>query len=102
STAARRRHLSFPTQRSGDLLVAQGNLTEALKSYSNTLAIMERLAKADPNNADWQRDLSVSYEKVGDALAAQGNLTEALKSYRDSSTTNKPQANAHTNHTYLP
>ena len=41
------------------MLVAQGNLPEALKSYQGSLAIADRLAKADPNNAGWQRDLSV-------------------------------------------
>ena len=64
--------------------MAQGNLPEALKAYRDSLAIAERLAKADPGNAGWQRDLSVSYNKVGDVLVAQGNLPEALKSYRDS------------------
>ena len=64
--------------------MAQGNLAEALKAYRDSLAIAERLAKADPGNAGWQRDLSVSYEKVGDVLMDQGNLPEALKAYRDS------------------
>ena len=63
----------------------QGNLPEALKSYRDSLAIVDRLAKADPGNAGWQRDLAVSYEKVGDVLVAQGNLPDAFKSYRDSS-----------------
>jgi tetratricopeptide (TPR) repeat protein len=67
----------------GNVLVAQGNLPEALKSYRDDNAIMEHLAKSDPGNAGWQRDLSVSYEKIGDVLVAQGNLPEALKSYRD-------------------
>ncbi len=67
----------------GDVLVAQGNLPEALKSYHDSLAIADRLARADPGNAGWQRDLSVFYIKVGDVLVAQGNLPEALKSYRD-------------------
>jgi predicted negative regulator of RcsB-dependent stress response len=66
----------------GDVLVAQGNLPEALKSFRDGLAIADRLAKADPGNASWQRDLSVSYERVGDVLVAQGNLPEALKSYQ--------------------
>ena len=65
----------------GDVLVAQGNLPEALKSYRDELAIADRLASADPGNAGWQRDLSVSDNKVGDVLVAQGNLPEALKSY---------------------
>ncbi len=68
----------------GDVLVDQGNLPDALKSYRGSLGIAGRLAKADPNNAGWQRDLSVSYEKVGDVLVAQGNLTGALESYRGS------------------
>jgi TIR domain len=68
----------------GDVRVAQGNLTEALKSYRDGLAVRERLAEADPNNAGWQRNVSVSYIKVGGVLGAHGNLTEALKSYSNS------------------
>ena len=40
------------------MLVAQGKLPEALTAYRASLAIAERLAKADPGNAGWQRDLS--------------------------------------------
>jgi hypothetical protein len=29
------------------------------------LAIVERLAKADPNNANWQRDLAIVNERLG-------------------------------------
>jgi predicted negative regulator of RcsB-dependent stress response len=67
----------------GDVLVAKGNLAEALHSYRDSLAIMDRLAKSDPSNAGWQRDLSVSYNKIGDVLLAQGNVAEALASYRE-------------------
>jgi tetratricopeptide (TPR) repeat protein len=84
-------------QEVGHVLVAQGNLTKALKSYRDSLAIMERLAKADPNNADWQRDLSISSRKIGDVLVAQGNLTEALKSYRDALTIAERLVNADPN-----
>ena len=44
----------------GDVQVAQGDLKAALKSYSDSLAIFERLAQSDPGNTGWQRDLSVS------------------------------------------
>ena len=64
------------------MLVAQGNLPEALKAFRAGLAIADRLAKADPGNAGWQRDLSVSYERIGDVLVDQGNLPEALKAFR--------------------
>ncbi len=44
----------------------------------------ERLARADPGNAGWQRDLSVSHEKIGDVQVAQGDLPAALTSFRAS------------------
>ena len=68
----------------GDVLVAQGNLVGALKSYQDSLAIREKLAQSDRGNAGWQHDLSVAYEKVGDVEKAQGHLAGALKSYRES------------------
>ena len=68
----------------GDIAVARGNLLDALTSYRDSLAIAERLAKADPGDAQRQRDLSLSYDNVGDVLEAQGNLPDALKAYRDS------------------
>jgi tetratricopeptide (TPR) repeat protein len=77
------RDLSVAYDAVGDVLVAQGNLLEALKAYRDGLAIAERLAKADPNNAGRQRDLSVSRNKIGAVLVAQGNLPEALKAFRD-------------------
>ena len=58
----------------GEVLVVQGNLVEALKTFRDSLAIANRLAKADASNADWQRNLSIPYERVGDVLVAQGNL----------------------------
>ena len=68
----------------GDVLMAQGNLTEALKWYRDGLAVADRLVKADPENAGWQRDLSISHIKIGDVLTTQGDLTEALKTYQES------------------
>ena len=68
----------------GDIHVARGDLPGALSLYREASSDVERLAKADPGNAGWQRDLSVSYNKVGDVLKDQGNLPEALKAYRDS------------------
>jgi len=68
----------------GDVLRAQGNLPAALDSYKASLAIRDRLAKADPGNAGWQRALFVSHNKIGDVLRAQGNLPAALDSYKAS------------------
>jgi hypothetical protein len=74
---------AYAYAQAGAILVTLGRSDQALKSYRDGLAIAERLAKADPGNAGWQRHLSVSYNNVGDVLVAQGDLPEALKSYRD-------------------
>jgi tetratricopeptide (TPR) repeat protein len=57
---------------------AQGDLKAALKSYSDSLAIFERLEKFDPSNANWQRDLAASYERIAGVQQAQGDLKAAL------------------------
>jgi tetratricopeptide (TPR) repeat protein len=68
----------------GKIKQQRGDLAAALKSYSDSLAIRERLAKSDPGNAGWRRDLSVSYDNVGGVQKDQGDLAAALKSYSDS------------------
>ena len=66
----------------GDIKKQRGDVTGALKSYDDGLAIAELLAKSDPGNALLQRDLSVSYLKIGYAQVAQGDRVGALKSYK--------------------
>jgi len=61
----------------GDVQRAQGDLAAALASYRASLAIAERLAAADPGNAQWQRDLALSHGRVAMALARQGKGEEA-------------------------
>jgi len=68
----------------GDIEQQRGDLGAALAAYHEAETIVDRLAKSDPGNADWQRDLSVSYEKVGDVQVAQGSLPAALTSYQAS------------------
>jgi tetratricopeptide (TPR) repeat protein len=85
--AARRlglaRDEALALERLGGVLDQQGKLTDALQSYQAQLAIVERLAKADPDNTMGQRDLSVSYNKIGNILSSQGKLTDALRSFSD-------------------
>jgi hypothetical protein len=64
------------------VLVAQGNLAEALKSYQAKQEIISRLAKADPGNAGWQRDLSVSFSKLAGAFRKAGDNAMALDALR--------------------
>jgi tetratricopeptide (TPR) repeat protein len=75
-----KRDLSVSYSKIGDVLVAQGNLPEAMRYYRDGLALVERLANADPGNARWQSDLPAFYSKIGAVLRAQGRLPEALKS----------------------
>jgi len=69
--------VSVSYDRDGDVLVAQGHLAEALKSYQDSLAIRDRLAKADPGNAGWQRDPAISHDRVGQILVQPGEATLA-------------------------
>ena len=52
------------------------------RRFESVFAEAERLAQADPGNAEWQRDLSVSHNKIGDMLAAAGDRAGALAEYR--------------------
>jgi hypothetical protein len=54
------------------MLQSQGNLAGALEEFRKELAIVERLAAQDPDNAGWQRELSVSRTRIGDVLESQG------------------------------
>jgi tetratricopeptide (TPR) repeat protein len=67
----------------GDTYWLLGDLEQALKAYRHALAIAERHAATDRNNAVWQRALSISYNRIGDVLRIQGKFDDALKAYRD-------------------
>jgi tetratricopeptide (TPR) repeat protein len=86
--------MSISQEKIGDILRAQGNLTEALSSYRQSRGIFEFLAEADPANAGWQHHLSVSLYRIGDVLRDQGNLAEALSSYKQSRDIAERPANA--------
>jgi hypothetical protein len=44
--------------------------------------IFDRLAKADPGNAAWQRDLALSHGRVAMILLRQGERERALSAFR--------------------
>jgi tetratricopeptide (TPR) repeat protein len=81
--------LSIAYDHVGLILDAQGNKSEAVSFFRQSVAIAERLGELDPNNAPWQRDLAVAYERLGDALLAQGERSEALKFHRKSLAINR-------------
>ena len=63
------------------MLVAQGNLPQALATYRAALAIRERLAQADPGNAGCQRDLIVSNVKLAEIAGQAGESAAARRHY---------------------
>ena len=64
----------------GTYLQERAALDEVEPLFQRSLAISERLAKADPGNAGWQRDLSVSYNNVGDVLVGPGQSRRRAQS----------------------
>jgi len=62
----------------GNVFVAAGQLEPARTAFEQSLAIAERLAKADPSNSEWQRDLSWSYAKRAEMDERDGKQREAL------------------------
>ena len=57
--------------------MAQGDLAGALRSFTESKTIAERLAASDQANAMWQRDLWVSYWKLADHCEKSGQPDEA-------------------------
>ena len=53
---------------------AAGQGEAAREGSLKALAIVERLAQAEPDRADYQRDLSVSYNKLADLYRALAKL----------------------------
>jgi hypothetical protein len=53
----------------------------ALTSYQASLAIRERLAKANPGNTGWQRDLALSYGRIALIERRQGARDRAIKAF---------------------
>jgi tetratricopeptide (TPR) repeat protein len=78
------RDLAIAYDEIGRVQMEQGNLTGALQSFGESVAIMKRVGDADPGNVLSQHDLARSYSGLGDALVRQGRLDAALKSYRES------------------
>ena len=58
---------------------AQGDLPSALEAFERSLAIIDRLAKSRPSNAQWQCDLAASYSGLGSVYVAQKHDSEARK-----------------------
>ncbi|MEZ4768174.1 MAG: tetratricopeptide repeat protein [Caldilineales bacterium] len=68
----------------GDALLTLGFASAALEHYDKGRLLFERLAAAEPDRADYQRDLSVSFNKMGDLFTALGQGEQARLAYQRS------------------
>jgi serine/threonine protein kinase/tetratricopeptide (TPR) repeat protein len=66
----------------GDIQKDRGDLAAALKNYSDSLDLRERLARHEPLNNDWQRYWALGIANVGDVLDLQGESSAALQRYQ--------------------
>ena len=68
----------------GQALLGEGKLLDALKFHRNALDILERLASLNSNDLNVRRQLLLCYDYIGDVLEAQGNFEAAMDSYQHS------------------
>jgi tetratricopeptide (TPR) repeat protein len=68
--------------RIGEALEAQGKPDEALKSFNEELAILERLSLADPGNVDLQRSVAVSQGHLAEMYRRSNDRDNALTALR--------------------
>src|SRR5205814_767582 len=66
----------------GDVTLKLGQPKEALAYFEELLAVRQRLAVANPQNGQAQRDLSLSYNRLGDVTLQLGQTQEALDFYQ--------------------
>ncbi len=59
-----------------------GSMADALRSCSESVAILERLARDHPAVSQFQNDLATARHKLGYLQSASGLFREALESYR--------------------
>jgi serine/threonine-protein kinase len=66
----------------GGLTSAIGDKQDALAAYAESLAIQERLARANPSVTAVQRDLGLSHNIIGSLLRETGKPADAMRSYQ--------------------
>jgi tetratricopeptide (TPR) repeat protein len=79
---AKGRELGWLFVEVGDYQRERGSLAAAAEAFEASLAIRERLAKADPGNAGWRADLAASHGKIGQLYVRMGRRDDALGMFR--------------------
>ena len=70
--------LLMPHHGTVDVVGIRDGTEGARDAYQQALAISERLAQAEPDRADYQRDLAVSWVKVGQSANSREALVRAF------------------------
>lgn len=89
-SALAQRDLAVSLDRLGDFLSERGqpgDAEQALCHYQRCLEISKRLATANPDSAQYQRDVAVGLNKIGDIFRQRGlpdDLEQALQHYQQS------------------
>jgi tetratricopeptide (TPR) repeat protein len=63
----------------GETYLTLGDLEQAIKAYTEGLAIAERLAASDPGSTKWQRDVWVSYGRLGRCARGDGKTRGGIE-----------------------
>ncbi len=69
-------------QRLGQLTRQTRSKTEAIAFINQAIAIQEPLARAHPDNADYQSDLAISRTNLGGLLGETGRMDQAAEEFR--------------------
>jgi eukaryotic-like serine/threonine-protein kinase len=73
-----RRMEAWDTLRTGEEILALGNVAEGLEKYGDALAKAEGLSEADPKSVQFHTDIASILARMGAAHLAQGNGPAAL------------------------
>ncbi|MCG8403964.1 MAG: protein kinase [Phycisphaerales bacterium] len=66
------------------MLLIQGKMKESLEHERQSLAVLQSIHKAHPENAIYRRDMSIAHERVGFVEQQLGNTRQALRHFQES------------------
>lgn len=75
--------LAFTLSRYGLALAAHGEMTEALKSHSESISISEKLHLSNPKTSSLKRNLALFQQEFGDTLFLKKAFDEAIAKYEE-------------------
>jgi serine/threonine protein kinase/tetratricopeptide (TPR) repeat protein len=67
----------------GDVLLDQGNPSQALDLYQDALKIRRKLKKSTPNNPLLAAELAVNLQQIGNVFELRGDIGKALEHYQE-------------------